>query len=299
MNHCLCPRDCPVRLIFSGVVKTRKIFPNRIAYLLNLIPLLLLPFRVFPEVGVEARTILLGTHQPLSGPMSSYSDIGRGASVFFQYHNDQGGIHGRQVILLQRDDRFQPKQTMKVVRDLIMKDEVFSLFSGIGREPTQSVVPLLKAHMVPNFFIASDALEWTRPLQHGIFAMLPTAETEARVLGKFIATRHPGKKVIVWFRKNPEFLSASKILASNLRGNPTQYLASKTDSNRYESEWKAIQSGDPRVVVALGPYGQLLEFLNHSPSTDSPVYTGMALADSKLPGKLFTRVLDRLRFLTA
>ena len=202
----------------SGVLKTRKIFSNQIAYLLNLILLLLLPFRVFPEVGVEARTILLGTHQPLSGPQSSYSDIGRGSSVFFQYLNDQGGIHGRKVILLQRDDRFQPKQTIKVVTDLIMKDEVFSLFSGIGRETTQSVVPLLKAHRVPNFFIASDALEWTRPLQHGIFAMLPTVETEARVLGKFIATRHPGEKVIVWFRKNPEFLSASKILAANLRG---------------------------------------------------------------------------------
>ena len=114
------------------VHKTPQTFRIQHAFLVRFIPLVMLPIQVFAEVGVDPRIILLGTHQPLSGPQKSFSEIGRGASVFFHYLNDQGGIHGRRVTLLQRDDRFQPKQTLEVVTNLIMRERIFSLFySGI------------------------------------------------------------------------------------------------------------------------------------------------------------------------
>ncbi|HJM06249.1 MAG TPA: ABC transporter substrate-binding protein, partial [SAR324 cluster bacterium] len=102
------------------------------AALLVMFSVLFLPSQVFAEAGVEPRRIVLGSHQPLSGPMKTYSQVGRGALIYFQYLNDQGGIHGRQLVLLQRDDRFQPQRTLEVGEKLVMKDRVFALFSGIG-----------------------------------------------------------------------------------------------------------------------------------------------------------------------
>ena len=49
--------------------------------------LMVLPAGILAEVGVESRKIVLGTHQPLSGPMKNYAQIGRGASIYFQYLN--------------------------------------------------------------------------------------------------------------------------------------------------------------------------------------------------------------------
>ena len=113
--------------------------------------LMVLPAGILAEAGVESRKIVLGTHQPLSGPMKNYAQIGRGASIYFQYLNDQGGIHGRQLFLLQRDDRFKPQRTLKLVEELVMKDRVFALFSGIGTETSESAMPLLKSQGVPHF----------------------------------------------------------------------------------------------------------------------------------------------------
>ena len=149
---------------------------------LTMFYIMVLPTGILAEVGVEPRKIVLGTHQPLSGPMKNYAQIGRGASIYFQYLNDQGGIHGRQLFLLQRDDRFKPQRTLKLVEELVMKDRVFALFSGIGTETSESAMPLLNSQGVPHFFIGSNARSISEPPRHGIFSMLPTPEVEARIL---------------------------------------------------------------------------------------------------------------------
>ena len=205
--------------------------------------LMVLPAGILAEAGVESRKIVLGTHQPLSGPMKNYAQIGRGASIYFQYLNDQGGIHGRQLFLLQRDDRFKPQRTLKLVEELVMKDRVFALFSGIGTETSESAMPLLKSQGVPHFFIGSNARSITEPPRHGIFSMLPTPEVEARVLGQYVNSNHPGEKVILWFRDEPEYKAASKEIAQKLQGNPLQFLPSKAGSSQFKAEWEAIQAG--------------------------------------------------------
>ena len=261
--------------------------------------LMVLPAGILAEVGVESRKIVLGTHQPLSGPMKHYAQIGRGASIYFQYLNDQGGIHGRQLFLLQRDDRFKPQRTLKLVEELVMKDRVFALFSGIGTETSESAMPLLKSQGVPHFFIGSNARRFTEPPRHGIFSMLPTPEVEARVLGQYVNSNHPGEKVILWFRDEPEYKAASKEIAQKLQGNPLQFLPSKAGSSQFKAEWEAIQAGNPRAVIALGPYAPLIKFLRTADVSGTPIYTGNALADSSLWRMLDSRIINRLRVLTS
>ena len=261
--------------------------------------LMVLPAGILAEVGVESRKIVLGTHQPLSGPMKNYAQIGRGASIYFQYLNDQGGIHGRQLFLLQRDDRFKPQRTLKLVEELVMKDRVFALFSGIGTETSESAMPLLKSQGVPHFFIGSNARRITEPPRHGIFSMLPTPDVEARVLGQYVNSNHPGEKVILWFRDEPEYKAASKEIAQKLQSNPLQFLPSKAGSSQFKAEWEAIQAGNPRAVIALGPYAPLIKFLRAADVSGTPIYTGNALADSSLWRMLDSRIINRLRVLTS
>ncbi len=266
---------------------------------LTMFYIMVLPTGILAEVGVEPRKIVLGTHQPLSGPMKNYAQIGRGASIYFQYLNDQGGIHGRLLFLLQRDDRFKPQRTLKLVEELVMKDRVFALFSGIGTETSESAMPLLKSQGVPHFFIGSNARRITEPPRHGIFSMLPTPEVEARVLGQYVNSNHPGEKVILWFRDEPEYKAASKEIAQKLQGNPLQFLPSKAGSSQFKAEWEAIRAGNPRAVIALGPYAPLIKFLRAADVSGTPIYTGNALADSSLWRMLDSRIINRLRVLTS
>ena len=44
-------------------------------FLLAMFYLMVLPTKILAEVGVESRKIVLGTHQPLRGPMKNYAQI--------------------------------------------------------------------------------------------------------------------------------------------------------------------------------------------------------------------------------
>jgi len=43
--------------------------------------------------------------------------------------NDQGGINGRKIKFISRDDSYSPPKTVEVVRKLVEQDEVLLMFS--------------------------------------------------------------------------------------------------------------------------------------------------------------------------
>ena len=96
------------------------------------------------EKGVTTRSIVLATHQPLSGPAKEYSAIGKSALAYFKYVNDQGGIHGRLIDLKIIDDQLKPEMAAQSLTEFIVKKDIFAVFSGIGDNTNQAVYPFLK-----------------------------------------------------------------------------------------------------------------------------------------------------------
>src|SRR5205823_2901682 len=75
--------------------------------------------------GVTATEILIGSHQPLSGPASSYTPISQAAKAYFDSINDQGGVNGRKIVYRIEDDTYQPNNTVTIVKKLVEQDRVF------------------------------------------------------------------------------------------------------------------------------------------------------------------------------
>src|ERR1700683_3577796 len=64
--------------------------------------------------GVPATSITFGTHQPLTGPAApGYSEIAPASQAFFDYLNAQGGINGRSIHLIIKNDEYNPTKTVK------------------------------------------------------------------------------------------------------------------------------------------------------------------------------------------
>tara|TARA_B100000945_G_scaffold262193_1_gene220681 strand:+ start:325 stop:1494 length:1170 start_codon:yes stop_codon:yes gene_type:complete len=251
----------------------------------------------FAEEGISSRKIVLATHQPLSGPAHEYSDIGKSSLAFFKYVNDQGGIHGREIELIIFDDQLKPNITLKDFVPFSFKKDLFCIFSGIGNKTNQAIYPFLKQHGIPSFFIGSDLPEWTLPVRKSVFAFLPNADTEARVLGKYITQKHEGQELIIWYSEKPIFLRAVKTLSKNLYGVPAKLLPGKT--GRLVAEWELIVKQKPDLLVALGSFSDTIGFLKAAPRLNIPVYTGHAVADSRLPKWLGKDINEQVRVLTA
>jgi len=56
---------------------------------------------------------------PYSGPASAYGVIGKAEAAYFAMINDQGGVNGRKVNFISRDDGYSPPKTVEVVRKLV------------------------------------------------------------------------------------------------------------------------------------------------------------------------------------
>ena len=251
----------------------------------------------FAETGVTPKSIVLATHQPLSGPAKEYSAIGKSALAYFKYVNDQGGIHGRFIDLKIVDDQLKPEMAAKSLTELTVKNDIFAVFSGLGGRTHQAVYPLLKQQRIPSFFVGSSLPEWTQPVRPSVFGFMPTADTEARVIGKYLTKNHAGAELIIWYAEKPVYLRAVKALTNELYGVSAKLLPGKT--GRLDAEWQLISERKPDLLVVLGDFSDQLDFIKASVNLNIPFFTGHALADSRLPEWLNKEQAARVRVLTA
>ena len=66
--------------------------------------------------GVSDTEIKIGNTMPYSGPASAYGTIGKAEAAYFTMVNEQGGINGRKINFISRDDGYSPPKTVEVVR---------------------------------------------------------------------------------------------------------------------------------------------------------------------------------------
>jgi Periplasmic binding protein len=56
---------------------------------------------------------------PYSGPASAYGIIGKTEAAYFRMVNEHGGINGRKINFISRDDGYSPPKTVEQVRQLV------------------------------------------------------------------------------------------------------------------------------------------------------------------------------------
>ncbi|MFS0699355.1 ABC transporter substrate-binding protein [Cellulomonas sp. 179-A 4D5 NHS] len=134
--------------------------------------------------GVAEETVTIGTHTPLTGPAAAgYASISAAASAYFEYLNDQGGVHGRTIEYVVKDDAYNPATTQTVVRELVQEDQVLAVVNGLGTPTHGSVVDYLNENGVPDLFVASGSPAWDDPEEHPwTFAFNADYVTEGKVL---------------------------------------------------------------------------------------------------------------------
>ncbi|GLI27518.1 ABC transporter substrate-binding protein [Agromyces rhizosphaerae] len=143
--------------------------------------------------GVTEESIVIGTHQPLTGPAAAgYASISAATQAYFDYVNDNGGINGRTIEYLVKDDGYNPAETQTVVRELVLEDEVFAIVGGLGTPTHSAVLDFLNDNEVPDLFVASGSLAWDQPEAYPMTFGVNTDYTrEGKILGAYAAEEFP------------------------------------------------------------------------------------------------------------
>jgi len=156
--------------------------------------------------GITPTGITIGSHQPLTGPAApGYSEIAPAANAYFSWVNDHGGVHGRKISYKYLDDAYDPAQTTSDVRQLVLQDNVFAIFNGLGTPTHSAVVDYLNSSKVPDLFVASGCVCWNQPQKDPYtFGFQTDYVIEGEIQGQYVAKNLAGKKV-GYFVQNDDF----------------------------------------------------------------------------------------------
>ncbi|RBM12624.1 amino acid-binding protein [Prauserella sp. PE36] len=149
------------------------------------------------DVGVTAESVKVGAHFPLTGVAApGYSEIPTGTKAYFDYVNANGGVHGRTIDYVYRDDAYNPTNTSQVVNELVLQDEIFAMVGGLGTPTHSAVLDFLNGEGVPDLFVSSGSLLWNQPGKNPqTFGWQPDYEVEGKIIGQYVKQHMPDAKV--------------------------------------------------------------------------------------------------------
>ena len=155
------------------------------------------------DTGATDTEIKVGQTVPFSGPASAYATIGKTEAAYFKMINDQGGVNGRKINLIQYDDAYSPPKTVEQVRKLFESDEVLLTFQIIGTPPNAAVQKYLNQKKVPQLFATTGASRFSDPKNYPwTIGFNPNYFVEGRIYGQYILKNHPDAKVGVLYQND-------------------------------------------------------------------------------------------------
>jgi len=155
------------------------------------------------DTGASDTEIKVGQTIPLSGPASAYGSIGKVQAAYVNMINEQGGVNGRKINLIQYDDAYSPPKTVEQVRKLVEGDEVLTTFQIIGTPPNAAVQKYLNEKKVPQLLASTGATRFTDPKNFPwTIAFNPNYQSEAHIYAKYILANYPDAKIAILYQND-------------------------------------------------------------------------------------------------
>src|SRR6201746_1484489 len=155
------------------------------------------------DTGATDTEIKIGQTVPFSGPASAYSSIGKTQAAYLRMINEQGGINGRKLNLIQYDDAYSPPKAVEQVRKLVESDEVLFTFQIIGTPSNAAVQKYLNARKVPQLLASTGASRFSDPQNAPwTIAFNPNYQSEGRISAKYILQTPPDARIGIFYQND-------------------------------------------------------------------------------------------------
>ncbi|MEY4411971.1 MAG: hypothetical protein RL560_230 [Actinomycetota bacterium] len=163
-----------------------------------------LPAQAASDPGLTATSIKLGITVPMTGIASpGYNKIPGAMKAYFDYVNANGGVNGRKISLVIKDDQYIPTTAVARANELILRDKVFALVGTLGTASTKAISAStqLSRRGIPSLFVNTGFSGFAdKKAYPTTFSILPSYQMEAKIMGKFIKENYAGKKLALIYQ---------------------------------------------------------------------------------------------------
>ncbi len=228
---------------------------------------LLLPYYLFYS-PYEGSVIRLGMSGPFSGGVNSVGNqFLLGAEVYLKNLNDNGGVFGRKIEIIAKDDRYEPRIAVENVKELLEKDKVFALFGIIGTPVAEAVFPIAIEKKIP-FVGAYSGAEFLRTPPNPIVLNARAGDMdEMQRLVKYYA-EELGLKRFAFFYQNDIYGRAGLRSIKEALKKRSLALVGEGSYRRNTlsvgNALREIEQSDPEVVLMVGTTQPAAEFIKRA-----------------------------------
>ncbi len=214
----------------------------------------------------QERRIVLGQSAALSGPAAELGlQMNRGARIYFERLNADGGVNGRSIELKAMDDGYEPERCAVNTRTLI-DDEVFALFGYVGTPTSLAALPLVNAAGIPFFGAFTGAEALREPFSRNVFHVRASYYDETALIVKQLTSL--GLKKIAVFRQNDSYGQAGLdgvVRALKLQQlEPVAVGTVERNTVNVAAAVQAIVAARPDAVVQISAYRSCAAFVREA-----------------------------------
>src|SRR5882672_2872181 len=151
-------------------------------------------------------TIKLGLVAAMSGQSAKSGEaIVRGLSIAVDEINGKGGVLGKKLELLVRDDESNPAKGAIAARELVQREKVAALFGGLDTPVSMAIVPFANSAKVPFMGVWAAGTPITRngAAENYVFRVSAVDELVDIALVDYAIAKHGAKKPGMILINNP------------------------------------------------------------------------------------------------
>jgi branched-chain amino acid transport system substrate-binding protein len=217
------------------------------------------------EDGITADAVLFGQSAPLEGPASALGQgMRRGILAAFNSANRAGGIYGRTLKLISRDDAYEPDRSIVQTTKLIQDDKVFALIGAVGTPTSKAAQPITTAANVPFIGPFTGAAFLRDPKLTNVINVRASYDTETEAWIKHLTEDLKIKKIAIFYQDD----AFGRAGLDGVKAAMAQRGMELTGEATYERNTVAVKTAlitlkhaDPEAVVMVGAYTPCAEFI--------------------------------------
>ncbi|MFZ2306231.1 MAG: ABC transporter substrate-binding protein [Rhodoferax sp.] len=207
--------------------------------------------------GVTDREILIGQFAAISGPAAQLGQrMQLGMQAYFTAVNAQGGVHGRTIRLITRDDGYEPEKAAAAAKALIQDDKVFALAGSVGTPTGLAALPILTEAQVPLVGMFTGAQALREPFNRQVFHVRASYFDETERIVQHLTTLGI-KKIAVFYQNDAYGKAGLEGVTRALSKRQLKAVATATverNSVDVAQSLETLIKSEPEAIVQISAY---------------------------------------------
>src|SRR5215469_3384532 len=250
-----------------AVRETTVIVPliNRSAATMLIVAAHLVSSTAHAEPGVFSDRIVFGQSAPFDGPASALGiEMRRGILAAFAEANAAGGLNGRRLQLVYRDDGYEPNRAIENTNRFIKDDRVFALIGEVGTPTSRAVQPIASAAGVPFIGPFSGADFLRDPSLRNVINVRASYAQETETWIEHLTTDLGFTRIALLYQDDSFGLAGRAGVVAALARRSLKLVAEGTymrNTTAVKTALLTIRKATPQAVGMVGTYKACAEFI--------------------------------------